>query len=114
MFCGRKPDKIKCLEWEGDGFVLVYKRLLDGRYQWPRTRDEVMDMTQEQFDWLIPDNLKTGVIKNTRYETVLNRSYQELAEYYDTAIVPARVEHPRDKSHAEGTVRFASTWILAA
>ena len=53
MFCGRKPDKIKCLEWEGDGFVLVYKRLLDGRYQWPRTRDEVMDMTQEQFDWLM-------------------------------------------------------------
>ena len=63
---------------------------------------------------LIPDNLKTGVIKNTRYETVLNRSYQELAEYYDTAIIPARVEHPKDKSHAEGTVRFASTWILAA
>ena len=63
---------------------------------------------------LIPDNLKTDVTKNTRYETVLNRSYQELAEYYGTAIVPARVEHPKDKSHAEGTVRFASTWILAA
>lgn len=43
---------------------------------------------------LIPDNLKTGVTKNTRYETILNRSYQELAEHYDTAIVPARVEHP--------------------
>lgn len=39
---------------------------------------------------LIPDNLKTGVTKNNRYETVMNRSYQELAEYYDTAIVPAR------------------------
>ena len=63
---------------------------------------------------LIPDNLKTGVVKSTSYETVLYRSYQELAEYYDTAIVPARVEHPKDKSHAEGTVRFASTWILAA
>ena len=63
---------------------------------------------------LIPDNLKTGVTKNTRYETVLNRSYQELAEHYDTAIVPARVEHPKDKSLAEGTVKFASTWILAA
>lgn len=63
---------------------------------------------------LIPDNLKTGVIKNTRYETTLNRSYQELAEYYNTAIVPCRVEHPRDKSHAEGSVKFASTWILAA
>jgi len=63
---------------------------------------------------LIPDNLKTGVTKNTRYVTVQNRSYQELAEYYDTAVVPARVEHPRDKSHAEGTVRLATTWILAA
>lgn len=63
---------------------------------------------------LIPDNLKTGVKSNTRYETVLNRSYQELAEHYGTAIVPARVKHPQDKSHAEGTVRFTSTWILAA
>lgn len=63
---------------------------------------------------LIPDNLKTGVTKNTRYETVMNRSYQELAEYYDTAIVPARVEHPKDKSLAESSVKFASTWILAA
>ena len=63
---------------------------------------------------LIPDNLKTGVTKNNRYETVLNRSYQEMAEYCDTAIVPARVEHPKDKSLAEGSVKFASTWILAA
>ena len=58
---------------------------------------------------LIPDNLKAGVTQNTRYETVLNRSYQELAEHYDTAIVPARVEHPKDKPLAEGTVKFAST-----
>lgn len=63
---------------------------------------------------LIPDNLRTGVSRNTRYETVLNRSYQEMAEYYDTAIVPARVKHPQDKSLAEGTVKYASTWIIAA
>jgi len=63
---------------------------------------------------LIPDNLKTGVTRNDRYEVTLNRSYQELAEYYDTAIVPARVEHPKDKSLAEGTVKYVSTWIIAA
>lgn len=63
---------------------------------------------------LVPDNLKTGVTSNTRYETVLNKSYQEMAEYYGTAIVPARVRHPQDKSHAESGVNFASTWILAA
>ena len=63
---------------------------------------------------LIPDNLKTGVSKNTRYETILNRSYQELAEHYDTAIVPARVKHPQDKSLAEGSVKNISIWIIAA
>ena len=63
---------------------------------------------------LIPDNLKTGVTKNTRLETVINRSYSELADHYDTAIVPARVRSPKDKSHAEATVSYASTWILAS
>ena len=45
---------------------------------------------------------------------ILNRSYQELAEHYGTAIVPARVCKPRDKSAAEASVRFAETWIVAA
>lgn len=63
---------------------------------------------------LIPDNLKTGVITNSKYDLVMNRSYQEMAEYYETAIVPCRVESPNDKSHAEASVKFAETWILAA
>lgn len=63
---------------------------------------------------LIPDNLKTGVVKNTKYDTILSKSYAEMAEYYGTAIVPARVRAPKDKSHAEGTVKFATTWVIAA
>lgn len=63
---------------------------------------------------LIPDNLKTGVIKNTRLDTIINRSYTELSDHYGTAIIPTRVRAPKDKSHAEGTVSYASTWILAA
>lgn len=58
--------------------------------------------TYEYFDGvtrlLIPDNLKMGVTANTRYETQLNESYRELAEYYGTSIVPARVRKPQDKS----------------
>lgn len=61
---------------------------------------------------LVPDNLKTGIIKNTRAELVLNRSYHEMAEYYGTAIIPARPESPRDKPNVEGTVGVISTWIL--
>lgn len=60
------------------------------------------------------DNLKAGVTTNTRYETVIPKAYREMAEYYDTAIVPARVRHPDDKPDAEGGVSFATTWILAA
>lgn len=63
---------------------------------------------------LVPDNLKTGVIKNTRNELHLNRSYQEMAEYYDTAIIPTRIKSPKDKPNAEGTVNHTSTWIIAA
>ena len=63
---------------------------------------------------LTPDNLKTGVVKNSRTETVLNKSYQEMAEYYSTAILPARPCSPKDKAFVEGVVGVASTWILAA
>lgn len=63
---------------------------------------------------LIPDNCKTATISNTRYDTILNRSYQELSEHYNTAIVPARVRAPQDKSHAEGSVKFVETWIIAS
>ncbi len=63
---------------------------------------------------LVPDNLKTGVTANTRYETQLNESYRELAEYYGTAIIPARVRKPQDKGLVEKSVGFSTTWITAA
>ena len=63
---------------------------------------------------LVPDNLKSGVTKNTRDEIVLNKSYQEMAEHYGTAIVPTRVRAPKDKATVEGVVGHVSSFILAA
>lgn len=63
---------------------------------------------------LTPDNLKTGVIRNTKDETVINRVYQDMAEHYGTAIVPARPRSPKDKAFVEDSVGVVSTWILAA
>ena len=63
---------------------------------------------------LVPDNLKTGVIKNTKNETILNRSYREMAEHYGTAVIPARPRTPKDKAFVEGSVGVVSTWIIAA
>jgi len=63
---------------------------------------------------LVPDNLKTGVIKNSNAELILNKTYQEMAEHYDTAILPTRVRSPKDKPTVEGVVGIVSTCILAA
>lgn len=53
LFCGRDASKIKALYWEGDGFVLLYKRLEDGRFKWPRNENEAMLITSQQFRWLM-------------------------------------------------------------
>ena len=49
LFCGSRLDRIKGLLFEGDGFCLVYKRLNDGVFQWPRTSEEARDISPEQF-----------------------------------------------------------------
>ena len=53
LFCGRRRDRIKALYWEGNGFVLLYKRLESGAFQWPRSEAEARELTAQQYRWLM-------------------------------------------------------------
>ncbi|HLF13022.1 MAG TPA: IS21 family transposase, partial [Gammaproteobacteria bacterium] len=62
---------------------------------------------------IVPDNLRSAITRALRYEPDVNPAYQELAEHYGVAILPARVRKPRDKAKVEAGVLVVERWILA-
>jgi len=62
---------------------------------------------------VVPDNLRTGITKPNYYEPDINPAYQELAEHYQFAVLPARVKKPKDKAAVENGVQNVERWVIA-
>lgn len=63
MFCGTRKDRFKALLWDGDGFLLLYKRIENGRLQWPTNQNEVKKLHAKQLErllsgWAIESTIK--------------------------------------------------------
>lgn len=52
-FTNRQRNKIKCLFWEDNGFVLYYKSLAEEKFKWPKRTDKLVTLTGEQMNWLL-------------------------------------------------------------
>ncbi|AFV87043.1 MULTISPECIES: IS66 family insertion sequence element accessory protein TnpB [Alteromonadales] len=72
VFSNRQRNKIKCLMWEDNGFVLYYKALAEEKFKWPRPDDDLLLLTGEQINWLL-DGYDISLLKGHKklhYEAI--------------------------------------------
>lgn len=103
---------VGCLPFSRYGFV---EPTLDMKQDtWLRAHVAMFEAFGGTVPRVVPDNLKTGVIKHPREgEIVLNDAYREMAGHYSAAVLPGRVKHPKDKPSVENTVAHVATWVIA-
>lgn len=70
-FTNRQRNKIKCLHWEDNGFVLYYKSLSEEKFKWPKKTDELVTLTGQQINWLLDgyDIQQMKPLKKLQYES---------------------------------------------
>lgn len=101
---------VACLPFSRYAFV---EPTLDMKQDtWLRAHVAMFEAFTGSVPRIVPDNLKTGVIKHPREgEVVLNDAYREMAAHYSAAVLPGRVKHPKDS--VENTVAHVATWVIA-
>lgn len=124
-FCGRTmpirnaetgdewPAQIFVGTLGASGYLFATAVATQGTADWLRAHTAMLDDIGGVPRFIVPDNLKAGVIRHGKAEIVLNRAYQEFSEHYDFSILPARPRKPKDKSLGEIGVQIVQRWVLA-
>lgn len=96
----------------GSGLIFAYAVESQGSSDWLKCHVEMFNYFGGVPKYLVSDNLKSAITKHTSEGIIINRAYQELADHYDTVILPARVRRPQDKSLVEIAVRIIQSGML--
>lgn len=93
---------VACLPYSQMTFVRAYADMTI--IAWISASIEAIEFFSGTPRLLTIDNLKTGITKHTSEEIVLNRSFREFAEYYNTAVIPHKSVYPKGKPSVESNV----------
>ena len=53
LFCNKRKDALKVLHFNLNGFELLTKKLLESKYQWPKSKEEAISITKQELRWLL-------------------------------------------------------------
>ena len=124
-YAGKRPELVDRETGEiskADMFigVLGFSGLTYAEVTLNQQKEEFIRSVENGFEYLggvpqvlVPDNLKSGVQKASRYEAELNRDFLDMANHYGVAVLPTRSAKPRDKAWVERMVAILYTRIYA-
>jgi hypothetical protein len=117
-YLDKKTGEVHKLEvfvaaWGASGYAFADVTQSQNKEDWVESHVRAFEYFKAIPRTIIPDNLKSAVLKPSYYEPQLNPLYDKMAEHYGTVILPARVAKPQDKGLVENAVLQVQRRILA-
>lgn len=124
-YAGDKLEVVDAVTGEVQGVEVFVAILPCSQYTyceavWSQKKDDLIQACENALHFyggvpmaIVPDNLKSAVVKSDRNEPVINDEFAAFAEFYNCAVYPARVRHPKDKALVENAVKLMYRSVYA-